>query len=60
MKAKLGIKTLQILQGQFTGFHFLISFLKPSRELTFLISEAICSQIFRPRYKANSLLFKAL
>ena len=30
------MQTLQILQGQLAGFHFLISFLKPTRELIFL------------------------
>ena len=32
------MKTLQILQGQFTGFHFLISFLNPAREFIVLIN----------------------
>ena len=55
MKPKLGMKTLQILQGQFTGFYFLISFLKPSPEFIFLISEDIYSEILGPRYEADSL-----
>ena len=47
MEPKLGKKTLQILQGQFTGLRsLLISFLKPSTELIFLISEGIYSQIW--------------
>ena len=49
------MKTLQILQGQFAGFHFLIYFLKPTRELIFLISKVICSQILDPKYDADSL-----
>ena len=58
MKLDLGMKTLQILQGQFTGFH--ISVLKTSRELTCLILKAICSQILGLRYEANSLQLKTL
>ena len=54
------LKVLQILQGQFRGFHFLISFLDPTRESFFFISVGICSQIFGPKYEADSLPFKTL
>ena len=49
IKPKLGTNVLQILHGQSTGFHFLISLLKLSRDSLFLISAGICSQIFGPR-----------
>ena len=58
MEPNLVIKTFQILQGQVTGFHFLISFLKSSRVLLFLISEGICSRILGPRYEPDSLPLK--
>ena len=57
---KLVKKVLQILQGQFKGFHFLISFLNPTRESLFFISVGICSQFLGPRYEADSLLLKTL
>ena len=37
------------------GFHFLISRLKPSRDILFLISEGICFQIFGPKYDTDSV-----
>ena len=49
------MKILQILQGQSAVFHFLISRLKPSRDLLFWISEGICSQIFGTKYDAGSV-----
>ena len=42
----IGTKVLQILHGHSVGFYFLISFLKRSRESSFLISVGVCSQIF--------------
>ena len=50
---KLGMQTLQILERQFAGFHFLISFSNPTTELTFLISKGICFQILGPKYDAD-------
>ena len=44
IKPKLGTNVLQILHGQSTGFHFLISLLKLSRDSLFLISAGICSR----------------
>ena len=35
--------------------HFLISYLKPSRDFLFQISERICFQIFDPKYDADSV-----
>ena len=49
------MKILQILQGQSVGFHFLISHLKLSKDFLFLISKGICSQIFGPKYDADSV-----
>ena len=53
IKPKLGTNVLQILHGHSTGFHFLISYLKPSKDLLFVISArfivilaGICFQIF--------------
>ena len=60
IKPKFGIKTLQILQGQFAGIHFLISFLKLLRDLILLILEGICSQILDPKYDADSLPLNTL
>ena len=60
MEPKLVIKAFQILEGQVTGFHFLISFLKSSRVLLFLISEGICSRILGPRYEPDSLPLKEI
>ena len=54
MNPKFGIKILQILQGQSASFHFLISHLEPSRDFLFPISKGICSQIFCPKYDADS------
>ena len=54
-KPKFGMKILQILQGQFTGFDFLISFLNRAREFFVLISVGICSHILYPKYDADSL-----
>ena len=45
IKPKLRTKVLQILQGQFKGFHFLISFLNSKGESLFLMSVGISSQI---------------
>ena len=52
IKPKFSTNTLQILQGQSIGFHFLISCLKPSRNML-LISEGICSQIFGLKYETD-------
>ena len=49
------MKTLQILQGQFTGFHFQISLLNPAREFIVLISVGIYSHILGHKYDADSL-----
>ena len=53
MNPKFGIKISQILQGQFVGFPFLISRLKPSRDVLFQISDGIWLQIFGPKYDAD-------
>ena len=52
------MKTLQFLQGQFTGFHFLFSFLNLTREFIILTSLGICSHILGPKYNADSLPLK--
>ena len=57
IKPTLAIK---VLQGQFRGFHFLISFLNPTRESLFFISVGICFQILEPKYEADSLPLKTL
>ena len=49
------MKTLQFLQGQFTDFHFLLSFLNPTKEFIILISLGISSHILGPKYDADSL-----
>ena len=54
------MKTLQFLQGQFIGFHFLFSFLNLTREFIILTSLGICSHILGPKYNADSLPLKTL
>ena len=49
------MKILQSLQGQLTGFHFLIAFLKPFRETNSLISVGISSQILGPKNETASV-----
>ena len=52
---KQNLNLLQILRGPSVVFHFLISFSKPLRESLFLVSAGICSQIFSPKYNADSV-----
>ena len=49
-KPNSGSKCLQSLQGQFFGFHLLISDLKDSKQDEFLISIGIEFHINGPRY----------
>ena len=50
-KPKYFTKVLQSLHGQFCGTHFLIFLLNWIRELQFLISSGICSQILGAKYR---------
>ena len=56
MKPTLLMKTLQSLQGQSLGFHFLIFSLIPARDSIAFISAGggINSQILGPKYDADS------
>ena len=49
-----------MLRGHLTGFHFLISVLKPSKDFLFLISAVICSQIFDLKYDADSVRLRII
>ena len=51
---------IKVLQEQFRGFHFLISFLNPTKESLFFISVGICSQILGPKCEADLLLLKTM
>ena len=48
---------LHILQGQFSGIHFLISPLKEDKDDFWFISTGIIFQIFGPKYETVSKLF---
>ena len=50
IKLRFGTDILQILEEQSAGFHVLVSCLKPSMDLLFLISEYICSKIYGRKY----------
>ena len=52
---KSGTNVRQILHGHSAGFHFLFSLLNPSRDSLFLISAGFCSQIFGPKFDADSV-----
>ena len=57
---KSGTNVRQILHGHLAGFHFLFSLLNPSRDSLFLISAGFCSQIFDPKFDADSVLLQTL
>ena len=54
------MKTLQTLQGQFLGSHFLMSFLNLTREFIILKLFGICSHILSPNYDADLLPLETL
>ena len=51
--------TINQIQGQFTGFYFLISFLNLKREFIIFMALSICLHILDPKYRADDTHFES-
>ena len=51
--------TINQIQGQFTGFYFLISFLNLKREFIIFMALSICLHILGPKYRVDDTHFES-